>query len=574
MKKRYLIPVIFAGLVAVPAIAQDHSCSCDGPGHDVVIEKVIHKTIVIDDCAPGTACGTHGRGGHYWHPHAWHPHVPGKSDSSATGRQTDTQTGRQTATAGGATVNIYNTPAGSTVTQGGQNQGATTTGSSTSGGASGSSGASTTGSTSSSSNGTASSTGSSTSAGSSASGSTSSTSSGGNDVAILNDRIGAISGWMGALGWLTVLAVLLIVLLIVWFILWTLRGTRHESETSYAEARHTAERVEELQDRLREKDSEIERITAEATIARRDAEREAAIHTHVERVEPRVDTVAVVEDAGLVATGATIAKSRSEAEAARLAAETAAQLDARLRQRDLELDRIRDELARLRHDLEHQRDSAVHSHTIHTHSHAEPAAAQNAAVEVEKVVVVTTDTVAEPVVAEPAPVVHHHAAPKPPVHSVIDEADWSITHYRVVIGEARAQKHDRPHARAEVIRLSELMLAHYPDHPEAVSFARVSKAEALAEGGNHAAALMECETVIAHYGADTSKAVRTQLAHAHFVKAAIHAQHRDVAQCTAELDQWAKVYGIFDQRMVTEDVRFQEITKVTEFQVYIAHKTH
>lgn len=341
-------------------------------------------------------------------------------------------------------------------------------------------------------------------------------------------------------------------------VLLAVRGGRRDRRKSEADDVRAAEAAETL----RQKDLEIARINADLANARHDADR--AGHTEREPASAKLVEAAELVAAGAGA-GALVARPHGDAHPD---AAAIADLRASLHQRDQELERIKAELVGLRMDLERQREGAIHARHSHTgHS------AADAALVVSEVAVVAAEPVRETVAVPPAHVAHHHAAAKPLAHSVIDEADWSITHYRVVIGEARARKHDRPEARAEVIRLSERMLAHYPDNDEAVSFARVSKAEALAEGGDHAAALLECETVIAHYSTETSKAVRTQLAQAHFVTAAIHARHKDVALCTAELDQWAKVYGIFDQRMVTEDVRFQEIITVPEFQVYIAHKT-
>ena len=358
------------------------------------------------------------------------------------------------------------------------------------------------------------------------------------------------------------------------FALWVLRRTRHDTHDI------TGEGAAEWQAQLRQKDLEIARINEELVTARHAADHAAHTatntirsyvehtdveHSDVEHAAHRSATGTLIEDAGLVAAGAvagaTVAKSHTASTATHPTGEAAADLHDALRHKDEELDRVKTDLAAARLERERQHDASGAVATI--------AQTARPIVDTAKAEEAGSIAAGAAVVGAAATTAAHHSAN----HSAaIDEADWSITHYRVVIGEARAQKHDRPLARSEVIRLSELMLAHYPDDAEAVSFARVSKAEALAEGNDHASALMECETVIAHYASSSNPAVRTQLAHAHFLKAAVHAQHKDVAQTSAALDQWATVYGIFDQRMVTEDNRFRDIMNEPEFQSYVAQK--
>jgi hypothetical protein len=542
MHRRLIIPVAILGVSAVPALAQDHACMCRAADHADVTEKVISEKVVVEDCDAASVCTIERGGGVRWHrpwhppyrpapyhpPNRWHPPVePPVSPPSSppvtppAGPAADSQT---STSAGGNTINIYtNSGAADTVSGKGQPGHAV----------------------------------------------------GKDDVALnqridmLDARASNLDSWLGKLGWLAALLAVLLAVPVLLLALWALRGVRHDSRSSAADARHAAEAAAELQARLRQKDIELERITEDVALLRRDVERDT--RTPRDRVRPASENG--VEDVGLVAAGAVAGAAVARHDTLRHetvpVAETDIRLAEQLRQRDLELERIRDELVLLRREVERQGDTTRHTRVVHAHHDHAPAPVETVTVVEE----VATQTPA-PAAHEP----HRHAAPREHPHHaatphMIDEADWSITHYRVVIGEARAAKHDRAKARQDVIRLSDLMLARYPDNAEAVCFAHVSKADALAEGGDHVAALAECETVTARHGEVTTPAVRTQLAHAHFLKAAIHAQHHDVARCCAALDEWAKVYGIFDKRMIVEDVRFKEIIKFTEFQVYIARKS-
>lgn len=518
MQTRLILPVVVIGLLAGPALAQDNACFCNRSGDNTVTEKVITRTVVIDDCDSEPSCRIHDGGHRPWHPHPWHPvwHRP-VAPVHKPGKVIDDNTNRQISTAGGAVVNIYNTPTAAPAPA--PSTPATPTPA--------------------------------TPPGPNPPPTASPTVPGTNDIVVLNQRVDGLTAWLANLGWLAALLALLIAIGILLLALWALRGSRRETHASTTRSDDT---TADLAARLRQRDSDFERLAEEVALLRRGGanDRETLVRT-----APEHDHTAsghAIEEAGVAvaaaAAGATLAHGDHHHDAAR---------DRFTRDRDL--DRVREEMTRLRLELERQRVATPPVHRAH-HDHApvEPAPV------VEDLGVVAATTVVE--TAVPAQPAHHPRTH--PAQPAIDETDWSIRHYRVVIDQARTTRHDRTQARHDIIHYSDLMLARYPDDAEAVCYARVNKAEALAEAGHYVTALAECETVIAQHAATTSLDVRAHLAQAHFVKATIHAHRRDVARCITALDEWARLHGTFDHRKVVEDDRFKDILTVTEFQVYLA----
>lgn len=512
MTMRALLPILLGALFAGPALAQDHSCYCTLPDRPVVTEKYITRTTVIEDCDE-PVCTRYAPVPHRpvpWHPRPHPRPQPGPSAPPApvTPKPGDNIADKQSVTAGGTTINIYNTPPGQgpapvpPVTPPAPDRPDTRP------------------------------------------------AAGGSNVIYAGDRdIWLPGGWAGLPGWLPVLLAILIALGALWV---ALRGSRGSRDVSHRERLESSPHDHDLTDlhaQLRAKDSEIERINAQLAAMARDSARARG-----ESAAPPAQTLTMVEDAGLVAAGtvagAAVARGHAAADSPAHPAPSAADLHESLRQRDRDLAAFKRELADMRRDLDAQRPVSARTRTVESASEA------------------TEERVVRDSTAAGAAVASHHGKRS----EMIDEAEWSVTHYRVVIGDARARKHDRPQARLDIIRLSDLMLTHHSDNAEAVCYAHVSKAEALAERGDHGAALAECDTVIAHHGASTAKAVRTQLAEAHFTKAAIHAQVGDVAHCCAALEAWHQANGVFDKHRVTEDARFARVIEITEFRDYIAQK--
>ena len=256
-------------------------------------------------------------------------------------------------------------------------------------------------------------------------------------------------------------------------------------------------------------------------------------------------------------------------------AEDTVRLHNELWQKDSKLERIYDELLNLRREMAFKNDTLTRSglresppHTEHPREHT--------AHSPQRATESVTDAmglVAMRAVAGSAAHVAHRPSPAPAPRRDIDEANWSVTDYQAAIGEARHRTHERPKARHDIIHYSDQLLARYPHHEEAGSYALVSKGEALAANGEYAAALAECETVITKYSATTEPNIRIYLAHAHYIKAAIYAKHKDVPACCAALDQWATIHGSFDQDAVVKDIRFKDVINVEEFREYLSHKS-
>jgi len=529
METRLLLPVVVISLLADPALAQDNACFCNRSGDNTVTEKVITRTVVIDDCDSEPSCRIHDGGHHPWHPHPWHPHPwhpiwhRPVAPVHNPGKVIDDNTNRQISTAGGAVVNIYNTPT-ATPTPAPPTPAPPTPANPSP-----------------------------TPPGPNPQPTASPVVPGTNDIVVLNQRVDGLTVWLANLGWLAALLALLIAIGILLLALWALRGSRRETHSSTT---HSDDVTADLAARLRQRDGDFERLAEEVALLRRGGanERETLVRTTTEHDHTAAGHV--IEDAGVAvaaaAAGATLARGDHPREAAR---------DRFTRDRDL--DHVREEMTRLRLELERQRVASTPVHRArHDHASVETAPV------VEDLGVVAATTVVETVV--PAQPAHHPRTHT--THPAIDETDWSIRHYRVVIDQARTTRHDRAQARHDIIHYSDLMLARYPDDAEAVCYARVNKAEALAEAGHYVTALAECETVIAQHAATTSLDVRAHLAQAHFVKATIHAHRKDVARCITALDEWARLHGKFDHRKVVEDDRFKDILTVTEFQVYLAGK--